>query len=112
MELADLAAPGHDLKLGIGGIREIEFFASIQQLILGGRQRNLRTPRTIDALQALADGGYVDGKIVSSLIDDYAVLRGLEHRVQMYADEQTHNWPSTTRCKGNNLLAFVGPMVI
>ena len=108
MELADLAAPGHDLKLGIGGIREIEFFASIQQLILGGRQRNLRTPRTIDALQALADGGYVDGKIVSSLIDDYAVLRGLEHRVQMYADEQTHNWPSRQEQR-QQLVSLCGP---
>lgn len=90
----DLCVPGHDIKLGIGGIREIEFFTSIQQLILGGRQKALRTPRTVDALQALANGGYVDGGIVDKLKCDYAVLRGLEHKVQMYADEQTHSWPT------------------
>jgi len=95
MNVDDFAAPGHDLKLGVGGIREIEFFASIQQLILGGRQKTLRTPRTVDALQALADGGYVAHSIVKTLIEDYAVLRGLEHRVQMYADEQTHDWPAS-----------------
>ncbi len=56
---ARLAAAGADLKLGPGGIREIEFFVQTQQLILGGRHADLRSPRTLDALAALAAAGHV-----------------------------------------------------
>ncbi len=89
----DLQAAGHDIKLGIGGIREIEFYAQVQQLILGGRNKNLRAPRTIDALVQLGEGDYAKKETITRMINDYAALRDLEHRVQMYADEQTHIWP-------------------
>ena len=88
-----LSAPGHNLKLGAGGIREIEFYVQTQQLILGGRDPSLRAIRTVDALQALAASGHVDAETAQELTDSYAELRALEHRVQMLADEQTHVLP-------------------
>ena len=93
---ARLAAPGADLKLGPGGIREIEFFVQTQQLILGGRHPDLRSPRTLDALQALAADGHVS-HAAADLSAAYGTLRALEHRVQMIADEQTHRLPTGER---------------
>ncbi len=90
-----LDAPGADLKLGRGGIREIEFFVQTQQLILGGRQRDLRSPRTLDALAALYAAGHVDPETATDLVPAYGDLRALEHRVQMLADEQTHKLPTS-----------------
>src|SRR5690606_35848505 len=89
-----LEAAGANLKLGRGGIREIEFFAQTQQLILGGRDRMYRAPRTCDALQALARGGHVTPAAADELGRAYVRLRTLEHRVQMLADEQTHALPA------------------
>ncbi len=94
--LKDLCVSGHDVKLGLGGIREIEFYAQVQQLILGGRNKNLRTSRTVDVLDALSQGGYADADIAAQLKSDYAALRDLEHRIQMYEDRQTHVWPIDT----------------
>jgi [glutamine synthetase] adenylyltransferase / [glutamine synthetase]-adenylyl-L-tyrosine phosphorylase len=88
-----LTAPGADLKLGAGGIREIEFYAQTQQLILGGRDPGLRAPRTLDALEALRAAGHVSDAAAADLADAYVRLRGWEHRVQMIADEQTHRLP-------------------
>jgi len=88
-----LEAKGADLKLGRGGIREIEFYVQTQQLILGGRQPQLRSPRTIDALMALNAAGHVDDDDAAYLASAYADLRALEHRVQMVGDEQTHRLP-------------------
>ena len=87
-------AAGANLKLGRGGIREIEFFAQTQQLILGGRDPGLRSPRTVDAMAALRDAGHVAQKTCADLTAAYATLRGLEHRVQMLDDEQTHLLPA------------------
>ncbi|CAN7400963.1 bifunctional [glutamine synthetase] adenylyltransferase/[glutamine synthetase]-adenylyl-L-tyrosine phosphorylase [Brevundimonas sp. LjRoot202] len=89
-----LEAAGANLKLGRGGIREIEFFAQTQQLILGGRDPGLRTPRTVEALAALRDAGHVTPDACAELTAAYVELRGLEHRVQMLEDEQTHNLPA------------------
>lgn len=89
-----MEAAGANLKLGRGGIREIEFFAQTQQLILGGRDPGLRTPRTVDALAALRDAGHVSADTCARLTSAYATLRGLEHRVQMLDDEQTHILPA------------------
>ncbi|WP_439472626.1 bifunctional [glutamine synthetase] adenylyltransferase/[glutamine synthetase]-adenylyl-L-tyrosine phosphorylase [Brevundimonas sp.] len=89
-----LEAAGANLKLGRGGIREIEFFAQTQQLILGGRDPRLRIPRTVDALAALRDAGHVDAEVCAELTAAYIELRGLEHRVQMLDDEQTHSLPT------------------
>jgi len=88
-----MQAAGANLKLGRGGIREIEFFAQTQQLILGGRDPALRSQRTVDALAALRDAGHVTPEACAELTAAYDRLRGLEHRVQMLDDEQTHALP-------------------
>jgi glutamate-ammonia-ligase adenylyltransferase len=92
-----LAAPGADLKLGPGGIREIEFFVQTQQLILGGRHLALRSPRTLDALTALGSAGHVSSEAAEELALSYETLRSLEHRIQMVGDEQTHTLPRLER---------------
>ncbi|MEL6792781.1 MAG: hypothetical protein AAFP78_04960 [Pseudomonadota bacterium] len=86
--------PGYDLKLGPGGIREIEFFAQTQQLALGGRNPELRARRTVDALAALADLGRIEEETRDALTDAYRAHRTLEHRLQMIADQQTHAMPT------------------
>ena len=88
-----LEAAGADLKLGRGGIREIEFFAQTQQLILGGRDPSLRSPRTLQALAALEAAGHLASDVRLELRDAYVELRRLEHRCQMLEDEQTHRLP-------------------
>ncbi|RDE06656.1 bifunctional [glutamine synthetase] adenylyltransferase/[glutamine synthetase]-adenylyl-L-tyrosine phosphorylase [Sphingomonas aracearum] len=85
--------PGFDLKRGRGGIREIEFFAQIHQLIHGGRDPALRTPATRDALAALAAAGWIGAEEASDLARAYVRLRTIEHRVQMVEDRQTHRLP-------------------
>lgn len=84
---------GHNIKLGRGGIREIEFFAQTQQLILGGRIPSLRNSRTEDALVALAQRGVIAEPACQELKAAYQFLRQLEHRLQMIEDEQTHTMP-------------------
>ena len=86
-------AAGHDVKLGPGGIREIEFYAQTQQLVWGGRDSSLRPRATCDALRALAAAGRMDETAARELVASYAFLRRLEHRLQMVADEQTHALP-------------------
>lgn len=88
-----LEAAGANLKLGRGGIREIEFYVQTQQLILGGRNRALRSPRTLEALDALTRAGHVSPEARDELRAAYVTLRALEHRAQMLADEQTHILP-------------------
>ncbi len=89
----DIAVEGHNVKLGRGGIRDIEFFAQTQQLIAGGREPDLRRAATVDALHALARGGWIDGIAASELTTAYEFLRQLEHRLQMVGDEQTQTMP-------------------
>ena len=84
---------GHDVKLGRGGIREIEFFVQTQQLIFGGRRRNLRGSRTIEMLRELGSEGWVSADAVDELSSAYEFLRAVEHRLQMIADEQTQRLP-------------------
>ena len=90
----DIAVKGHNIKLGRGGIREIEFFAQTQQLIAGGRQPRLRAPRTLDTLARLAERGWIEADVVGDLDEAYRFLRTVEHRIQMTADEQTHQVPA------------------
>ncbi|MBI5942546.1 MAG: bifunctional [glutamine synthetase] adenylyltransferase/[glutamine synthetase]-adenylyl-L-tyrosine phosphorylase [Caulobacterales bacterium] len=90
-----LTAKGADLKLGRGGIREIEFYVQTQQLILGGRNPALRSNRTLEGLAALKAAGHVDAAAAAELEQAYRDLRALEHRVQMLADEQTHRLPES-----------------
>ena len=94
-DAAQVVGPGYDLKRGRGGIREIEFFAQIHQLVWGGRDPTLRTPATLDALAALTAAGHVDADDAALLSDAYRWLRTIEHRLQMRADEQTHSVPLT-----------------
>lgn len=86
--------PGFDLKRGRGGIREVEFFAQIHQLIHGGREPTLRVADTRAALRALADAGRIARDDATALIDAYVALRTAEHRVQMIDDRQTHHLPT------------------
>jgi glutamate-ammonia-ligase adenylyltransferase len=86
---------GADVKLGRGGIREIEFFVQTQQLILGGRDPSLRSFRTLDALRALTAAGHVTPAAAGELAAAYVELRALEHRAQMIADQQTHKLPES-----------------
>ncbi len=88
-----IALAGHNIKIGRGGIREIEFFAQTQQLIAGGRDPRLRQRTTSGALGALAETGRLDQAVADELIGCYRFLRGLEHRLQMIGDEQTHTLP-------------------
>jgi glutamate-ammonia-ligase adenylyltransferase len=88
-----LTAPGANLKLGAGGIREIEFYVQTQQLILGGRDPSLRSSRTLEALRALEAAGHVKPAAAAELAEAYASLRAWEHRIQMIGDEQTHRLP-------------------
>lgn len=85
--------PGFDLKRGRGGIREIEFFAQVHQLIYGGREPALRVPATVDALAALAAAGRIEADVAERLTGHYATLRRIEHRLQMIEDQQTHSLP-------------------
>ena len=89
----EIAVAGHDIKVGRGGIREIEFYAQTQQLIWGGKEPGLRLGATCQALQALAEAGHANPSVVEDLTAAYTYLRRLEHRLQMVADEQTHLLP-------------------
>ncbi len=84
---------GHNVKLGRGGIREIEFFAQTQQLIFGGRNPSLRLRGTCETLRALAAAGHVAPAAADELIEAYGFLRRVEHRLQMVDDKQTHSLP-------------------
>jgi [glutamine synthetase] adenylyltransferase / [glutamine synthetase]-adenylyl-L-tyrosine phosphorylase len=86
---------GHNLKLGQGGIREIEFFAQTRQLIAGGRDPSLRDPTTTGALAALAQAGWLPPEVVAELTAAYRAHREIEHRLQMVGDAQTHVMPAT-----------------
>ena len=88
-----IAVAGHNVKLGRGGIREIEFFVQTQQLIAGGRHPELRDRSTLTTLAALADDKWVAAEAERDLEAAYQFLRKVEHRLQMVADEQTHILP-------------------
>ncbi len=91
---SEVTVAGHDIKLGRGGIREVEFFVQTQQLIFGGRRAHLRGARTLDMLVALHRDGWVTLAALDDLSRAYRFLRGIEHRLQMLADEQTQRLPS------------------
>jgi [glutamine synthetase] adenylyltransferase / [glutamine synthetase]-adenylyl-L-tyrosine phosphorylase len=90
-----IGVAGNNLKLGRGGIREIEFFTQTQQLIAGGRQRELRMRQTLVALQALVEREWIKETVRADLERAYLYLRRIEHRIQMVADEQTHSLPES-----------------
>ncbi len=102
-----LVLEGHNMKLGQGGIREIEFFTQTRQLISGGRDPDLRARDTVGGLQALAGKGWVPAPVAEALITHYRAHREVEHRLQMVNDAQTQLLPTTP--EGFDRLArFVG----
>ena len=114
--------PGFDLKRGRGGIREIEFFTQIQQMIHGGRDPAVRVPATLDALAALAAAGRLEPSDADALANAYRALRTIEHRVQMIDDAQTHIVPADAAAldqvarlhglaEGDDLIALLKPHV-
>ncbi len=90
----EIAVSGHNIKLGRGGIREIEFFVQTQQLIAGGRQPELRSCATIETMNRLVEKNWVKRDVADELIESYNFLRHVEHRIQMVGDEQTHTLPT------------------
>ena len=90
---AEIVAQGHNLKLGRGGIREIEFFVQTQQLIAGGRDSGLRGHRTVEMLTMLAAKDWISHETAERLTTSYYYLRRMEHRLQMRLDEQTQTLP-------------------
>jgi glutamate-ammonia-ligase adenylyltransferase len=90
---AEIVAQGHNLKLGRGGIREIEFFVQTQQLIAGGRDPDLRGHRTVEMLAMLAAKDWISHETADKLTASYYYLRRMEHRLQMRLDEQTQTLP-------------------
>ncbi|MFO1088281.1 MAG: bifunctional [glutamine synthetase] adenylyltransferase/[glutamine synthetase]-adenylyl-L-tyrosine phosphorylase [Hyphomicrobiales bacterium] len=90
-----IAVIGHNIKLGRGGIREIEFFVQTQQLIAGGRNPELRGRRTLGMLSELAAANWITAKAEEELKTAYRFLRTIEHRLQMVNDEQTQTLPDT-----------------
>lgn len=91
--VGDARVAGHNVKLGLGGIREIEFFTQTQQLIAGGRDQTLRVRPTAEALKALAAANWISKRAATDLTRIYWFLRGVENRLQMLRDEQTHVMP-------------------
>lgn len=89
----EIAVAGHNVKLGRGGIREIEFFVQTQQLIAGGRNPELRQRGTLTMLDLLVEAKWVDETTRDELNEAYCFLRNVEHRIQMLNDEQTHTLP-------------------
>ena len=90
-----LSLPGHNMKLGQGGIREIEFFTQTRQLIAGGRDPDLRDRTTVGGLAKLAVKGWVEVDVARELTDHYREHREIEHRIQMVNDGQTHDLPNS-----------------
>ncbi len=112
---------GHNMKLGVGGIREIEFFTQTRQLIAGGRDPDLRDRTTVGGLAALAAKGWIPGEVTEELTTLYRAHREVEHRLQMVNDAQTHDLPVTaegvariaafcgqTRCRVSRRVCWTG----
>ena len=89
-----VSLPGHNMKLGRGGIREIEFFTQTRQLIAGGRDPELRVRGTVSGLQVLAQKGWITPDVADTLTSHYRFHREVEHRLQMVNDAQTHTLPT------------------
>ncbi len=104
---AELKLEGHNIKVGIGGIREIEFYTQIHQLIWGGKLPQLRSIPTVPTLKQLMLEGLVSVETYTQLERAYWRLRTVEHRLQMIADQQTHRIPETAE-EINRVAKFMG----
>ena len=88
---------GRELKLGPGGLRDVEFAVQLLQLVHGRTDESLRSPTTLDALAALTGGGYVGRADGAELAAAYRFLRSLEHRIQLWQLRRTHLVPDDVR---------------
>src|SRR5262245_39535627 len=104
---AEIAVEGHNIKLGRGGIREIEFFVQTQQLIAGGRNPALRDRDTLTALDKLWEDKWIDEGARDAMKAAYCFLRTVEHRLQMVNDEQTQALPAD-RVEMEHFARFMG----
>jgi glutamate-ammonia-ligase adenylyltransferase len=95
----------NDVKLGRGGIREVEFFVQALQLLHGGRQPRLRLRATLDSLDSLMHAGVISAHDRDVLADGYVFLRDTEHRLQLPSDRQTHELPDQSDIAGRRALA-------
>jgi [glutamine synthetase] adenylyltransferase / [glutamine synthetase]-adenylyl-L-tyrosine phosphorylase len=103
----EIAVEGHNIKLGRGGIREIEFFVQTQQLIAGGRNPALRDRDTLTTLDKLCEDQWIDEAARDAMKAAYCFLRTVEHRLQMVNDEQTQTLPAD-RAAMNHFARFMG----
>ena len=103
----EISLPGHDMKLGRGGIREIEFFTQTRQIIAGGRDRDLRVRGTVEGLRVLAEKGWLPKEAAETLSAHYRSHREVEHRIQMVGDAQTHRLPGSVEGLAR-IAAFMG----
>ena len=94
-KIGDITLPQHNMKLGRGGIRDIEFFTQTHQIIFGGRDKGLRSKATITSLRAIADKKWLPKALIKDLIENYRFHRTIEHRLQMINDAQTHELPNS-----------------
>jgi len=85
---------GDDLKLGPGGIRDVEFTVQVQQLVWGGRQHELQEARLLTVLPRLAELGHLAADDAAALAEGYRFLRDAEHSLQAEADQQTQTLPA------------------
>ena len=99
---SEIAVEGHNVKVGRGGIREIEFFAQTQQLIAGGRHPELRVRPTLHALQVLANSNWITFQARDELTEAYEFLRRVEHRLQMICGRADPC--AARRCRGRGAL--------
>lgn len=99
IDRAHAESPADDVKLGVGGIREVEFFVQALQLLHGGRQPGLRVRSTLEALDALLYAGLIPASDHEALGEAYAFLRDVEHRVQLPEDLQTHRLPRDAQAR-------------
>ncbi|MBZ0129893.1 MAG: glutamine-synthetase adenylyltransferase [Rhodobacteraceae bacterium] len=114
-----ITLPGHNMKLGRGGIREIEFFTQTRQIIAGGRDPDLRSRETLAGLDMLAAKGWISPLVAETLAAAYIAHRTTEHRIQMLADAQTHDLPGAGDpmlrlahfCGFPTLAAFQGDLI-
>ncbi|OOK68412.1 glnD PII-uridylyltransferase family protein [Mycobacterium kansasii] len=103
---------GRELKLGSGGLRDVEFAAQLLQLVHGRSDDSLHVASTVDALSALGEGGYIGREDAANMIASYEFLRLLEHRLQLQRLKRTHLLPRPTmtrRCAGWRVRPTSGP---
>jgi len=98
---------GFNVKLGSGGIREIEFIANALQLVWGGRMVELRVPNTVEGLRALANKQRIDDGDAKRLIESYQTLRSIENAIQIQGNQQTHLIPTSEPVQ-QGLLVLLG----